>query len=110
MEGSLWLTVCIGNMAIADTIRFAYYLDKNNTILQFLRYNACLILHPLGVILELGVVHSARAAVNLILIEKLKLSDMIFRPVSIMFYPMGISISGQIFPQLISQRQKFYSN
>lgn len=53
---------CLTNAAIpwslAEIIRFSYYLFKNISICKTLRYNAFMILYPVGILGELRLVNS----------------------------------------------------
>lgn len=53
---------CLINAAIpwslAEIIRFSYYLFKNVSLFKTLRYNAFMILYPVGILGELRVINS----------------------------------------------------
>lgn len=56
--------VCFSSLAnalvawsLAEIIRFSYYLFKNVSLFKVLRYNAFMILYPVGILGELRVIN-----------------------------------------------------
>ncbi|CAK73254.1 unnamed protein product (macronuclear) [Paramecium tetraurelia] len=47
--------------SLAEIIRFSYYLFKNNSLFKTLRYNAFMVLYPIGILGELRTVNQSLA-------------------------------------------------
>ncbi|CAD8057948.1 unnamed protein product [Paramecium primaurelia] len=59
--------------SLAEIIRFSYYLFKNNSLFKTLRYNAFMVLYPIGILGELRTVNQSLAIYDQIQIRGLQI-------------------------------------